>query len=239
LTVGRDAPCPRAPSAAVTSSRSARVLTTPPYYIEDAATGVNFRWYLANAVLSQVRRDGVGEDRTVFVSLHADSLHPAVRGAMIYIPGEKFLKDSFGKSGEVYAARREVREAPRVAFSRRERVRSEGVSRDFAEKIVAAFRRFAVPLHAFQPIRRNVIRGGREWVPAILRYNRIPARVLVEVGNLNNPEDRQLLVSRGFRDKVARSLVAAIVEFYGGTGRGAVAQTKETGKGREGEAVTR
>ena len=70
------------------------------------------------------------------------------------------------------------------------------------------------------PIRRNVIRGGREWVPAILRYNRIPARVLVEVCNLNNPEDRKLLVTRGFRDKVARSLVWALVEFYGGEGRG-------------------
>ena len=202
-------------------------MTTPPYLLEDSSTGVNFRWYLANSVLRHAEKNGGSEERTVFVSLHADSLHPAVRGAMIYIPGEKFLKGSFGKSGEIYTARREVREAPRVAFSRRERIRAEGVSRDFAEKIVAAFRRFAVPLHAFQPIRRNVIRGGREWVPAILRYNRIPARVLVEVGNLNNPEDRQLLVSRSFRDKVARSLVAALVEFYGGEGRGTLAQMKD------------
>jgi N-acetylmuramoyl-L-alanine amidase len=61
-----------------------------------------------------------------------------------------------------------------------------------------------------------VIRGGREWVPAILRYNRIPARVLVEVCNLNNPDDRRLLVSLAYRDKVAQAVVSALVEFYGG-----------------------
>jgi hypothetical protein len=135
---------------------------------------------------------------------------------MVYIPGEKYLKTSFGKSGSLYAARREVREAPRVRFSRRERIKAEGVSRHLAEKIVSAFRSLGLPLHAFQPIRRNVIRGGREWVPAILRYNRIPARVLVEVCNLNNPDDRKLLVSRSYRDKVAQAIVSGLVEFYGG-----------------------
>lgn len=224
LTVRPEAPCGDKLPEPPAHSRTARVMTTPPYALEDSATGVNFRWYLANSVLRHAEKNGSSEERTVFVSLHADSLHPAVRGAMIYIPGEKFLKGSFGKSGDIYTARREVREGPRVSFSRRERVRSEGVSRDFAEKIIAAFRRAAVPLHAFQPIRRNVIRGGKEWVPAILRYNRIPARVLVEVCNLNNPEDRQLLVTRGFREKVARSLVGALVEFYGGEGRGTIAE---------------
>jgi len=81
---------------------------------------------------------------------------------------------------------------------------------------VEVFRAAALPLHAFQPVRRNVIRGGREWVPAILRYNRIPARALVEVCNLNNPEDRKLLVARSYRDQVARALVTALVAFYGG-----------------------
>jgi N-acetylmuramoyl-L-alanine amidase len=221
-TVGRDAPCSGGLSGAVASSRSARVLTNPPYPIEDAATGVNFRWYLANSVLRQARHDGVGEDRTVFVSLHADSLHPAVRGTMVYVPGEKFLNGSYGKSGEPYASRREVRDAPRVSFSRKERIEAEGVSRDLAEHVVAAFRTAALPLHAFDPIRRNVIRGGREWVPAILRYNRIPARVLVEVCNLNNPEDRRLLRTHEYRQGVAEALLEGLVSFYGGArgGRG-------------------
>jgi N-acetylmuramoyl-L-alanine amidase len=216
LTVRRRVPCGEGRSHEVLDSRTARVMTTPPYDLDDPVAGVNFRWYLANSVLREVEDGGGSEDRTVFVSLHADSLHPAVRGLMVYIPGEKYLKSSFGKSGGLYVARREVREAPRVRFSRRERIKAEGVSRHFAEKIVSAFRSLGLPLHAFQPIRRNVIRGGREWVPAILRYNRIPARVLVEVCNLNNPDDRKLLVSRSYRDKVAQAIVSGLVEFYGG-----------------------
>jgi N-acetylmuramoyl-L-alanine amidase len=215
-TVGRARPCAASPSDGVAEARSARVLTTPPYPIEDAAVGVNFRWYLANSVYKNAGKDGADAERIVFISLHADSLHPAVRGTMIYVPGEKFLGGSYGKAGEPYASRREVREAPRVSFSRRERVEAEGLSQDLAERIVASFRQAGLPLHAFQPVRRNVIRGGREWVPAILRYNRIPARVLVEVCNLNNPDDRRLLRSRSYREKVAASLSEALVAFYGG-----------------------
>jgi N-acetylmuramoyl-L-alanine amidase len=215
-TVQGGAPCRRRSADSVADARTARVLTHPPYPLEDPVAGVNLRWYLANAVLRSVEKTGGSEDRTVFVSLHADSLHPAVRGLMVYIPGERFLRDSFQKRGAVYSSRSEVRDAPRVSFSRRERIKAEGVSRDLAENIVRTFRAAALPLHAFQPVRRNVIRGGREWVPAILRYNRIPARVLIEVCNLNNPEDRKLLVTRSYRDKVAQALVSALVAFYGG-----------------------
>jgi N-acetylmuramoyl-L-alanine amidase len=222
-TVRGDGPCAIAAAGASPADwRSARVLTTPPYDLEDAVAGVNFRWYLANAVLRRVEKDGGSEDRTVFLSLHADSLHPAIRGLMVYVPGEKFLQGTYGKTGEPYASRREVREAPQVSFSRPERLKAEGMSRDFAEKIVGAFREANLPLHDFQPIRRNVIRGGREWVPAILRYNRIPTRVLVEVCNLNNPEDRRLLVTPAYRDRVARALVSAVVDFYGGKGKESV-----------------
>jgi N-acetylmuramoyl-L-alanine amidase len=215
-TVGRDVPCAAARSDAVGESRSARILTNPPYPIEDSAVGVNFRWYLANSIFQRAKKEGGLEGRTVFLSLHADSLHPAVRGTMVYVPGEKFLGGSFGKSGEPYVSRREVREAPRVSFSRKEKIEAEGVSRDFADRIVASFRAADLPLHPFQPVRRNVIRGGREWVPAILRYNRIPARVLVEVCNLNNPDDRRLLRTRAYREKVAGALVEALIDFYGG-----------------------
>jgi N-acetylmuramoyl-L-alanine amidase len=222
-TVGREAPCPGPHTEGLEDSRDARVLTTPPYPIDDAVVGVNFRWYLANSILKHSGKNGGRPDRTVFLSLHADSLHPAVRGTMVYIPGEKFLAGSYGKKGEPYASRREVREAPRVSFSRRERIEAEGISRDLAEHIVASFRSSGLPLHAFEPIRRNVIRGGREWVPAILRYNRIPARVLVEVCNLNNPEDRDLLRTRAYREAVAGALVEALIDFYGGKARGQVA----------------
>lgn len=236
-TVSRGGPCPSRHAETVGDSRGARVLTTPPYPLDDSVAGVNLRWYLANSFLRASKRRGGSEDRMVFVSLHADSLHPAVRGAMVYIPGEKFLKGSFAKSGSPYSSRKEVRDAPRVSFSRRDRVKAEGLSRDFAEKIVAAFRAGGLPLHDFQPIRRNVIRGGREWVPAILRYNRIPTRVLLEICNLNNPDDRKLLSSSGYREKVARALVTALVEFYGGPGDETVTASRREASGREEGAV--
>ena len=218
LTVAGTTPCRTRGGDVEVDWKTARVLTHPPYPIEDTVAGVNFRWFLANAILKQAEKNGVSEDRTVFVSIHADSLHPAVRGLMVYIPGEKFLQGSFTRRGEIYASRREVRESSRVSFSRNQRIKAEGVSRDLAEKIVASFRAAGLPLHPFQPIRRNVIRGGREWVPAILRYNRIPARVLLEICNLNNPDDRKLLLTRQYRDRVARALVSALVDFYGGEG---------------------
>jgi N-acetylmuramoyl-L-alanine amidase len=218
-TVKGQKSCSRSRPEGDSDWQTARVLTTPPYDLEDAIAGVNFRWYLANSVFRRVSREGGSEERTVFVSIHADSLHPAVRGLMVYVPGEKFLRGTYGKSGAPYDSRREVREEPRVSFTRRERIQAEGMSRDLAERIVGAFRATHLPLHDFQPVRQNVIRSGREWVPAILRYNRIPARVLVEVCNLNNPDDRKLLIGATFRDRVARALVSGLVEFYGGRGR--------------------
>ena len=70
--------------------------------------------------------------------------------------------------------------------------------------------------HPFSPVRTHVIRAGREWVPAVLRYNRVPNRVLVELANLGNEEDRALVKTRGFRDAVAEALASAVVSFFGG-----------------------
>jgi N-acetylmuramoyl-L-alanine amidase len=208
-------------------STGGRVMTSPPYPIDDSVPGVHLRWYLANAVLKSAVARGAEPSRIVFLSVHADSLHPSVRGAMVYVPGEKFLDGSFGKSGSVYQARREYREGPRVSFSRRERLEAEGVSRQLAEKIVGAFQRESLPVHPYNPIRENVIRSGRKWVPAVIRYNRIPARVLLEVCNLNNGEDRALLQTRRYREKVARSVVEALSAYYDGS---------ESGKSRRGRA---
>jgi N-acetylmuramoyl-L-alanine amidase len=198
------------------ASSGGRVMTTPPYPIEDTVAGVHLRWYLSNALLRTAVRRGGDRSHVVFLSIHADSLHPSVRGTMVYIPGESLLKSSFGKSGAVYEARREYRQEPRVSFSRRERLESEGVSRQLAEAIVASFRRDRLAVHAFNPIRQSVIRSGREWVPAVIRYNAIPARVLLEVCNLNNPEDHDLIQTRSYRENVARGVIEALSAFYSG-----------------------
>ncbi|MBK9065118.1 MAG: N-acetylmuramoyl-L-alanine amidase [Acidobacteria bacterium] len=194
------------------------LLTQPPYGLADPAVGVNLRWYLANSLLKRPAADGtkVAPEKTVFLSIHADSLHPSVRGAMIYVPGERYLRDRYGKSGAVYAAYREVKEEPVVSFNKKERVASEGASTALAEGLVTALRDGGLPVHSFSPVRTHVIRSGREWVPAVLRYNRVPNRALVEVANLGNEEDRALIVTKAFREQLAESLASGLVAFFGG-----------------------
>ena len=200
------------------SSRAQLLLTDPTYSLADPTVGVNLRWYLANSLIRRPAPDGtkVPPERTIFVSLHADSLHPSVRGAMVYVPGERYLRERYGKTGPAYAAYREVKEQPVVSFNRKERVASEGVSTALANGIIAALREAGLPVHSFSPVRTHVIRAGREWVPAVLRYNRVPNRVLVELANLGNEEDRALLKTRVFRDSLAESLASAVVSFFGG-----------------------
>ena len=52
-------------------------------------------------------------------------------------------------------------------------------------------------------------------MPAVLKYNRVPCRLLLEVGNLNNREDRKLITTRQFRQKMAEVIVQAILDYYG------------------------
>ncbi len=201
-------------------SRGHRVLTSPSYLIEDSKVGVNLRWYLANSVYRRARREGGGRDQTIFVSLHADSLHASLRGLMVYIPGLIKRQSSYGKTGSIYAKRKEFKEAPRVTFSKDDLVRSEGLSRDLAKNIVSAFSAKGIAVHS-KPIRDRVIRNRREWVPAVLRYNSVPAKVLVEVCNLANDADRKALTTRRHRELLAEAVVQGILDYYGENGRAA------------------
>ncbi|HEY5610248.1 MAG TPA: N-acetylmuramoyl-L-alanine amidase, partial [Thermoanaerobaculia bacterium] len=116
------------------------VLTTPKYQLDDSVIGVNLRWYLANSILQRALRNAVQAEKVIFLSIHADSLHPALRGAMAYIPGERHVQGTFTKSGQVYLARAEVREQPTVRQTREEALRAEGLSRELAESIIESFR---------------------------------------------------------------------------------------------------
>jgi N-acetylmuramoyl-L-alanine amidase len=199
--------------------RKGRVLLTdPPYKMTNAVAGVNLRWYLANAILKRPGAGGrpIPPEKTVFLSLHADSLHPSVRGAMAYVPGERFLRERYGRATPFYRTFREVREDPVVSFTKKERVLAEGASTSLAEKLIGAFRRRDLPVHQFRPVRTHVIRKGREWVPAVLRYNKIPNRVLFELSNLSNEQDRKLTLTRAYRQECAEALVDGLVAFFGG-----------------------
>jgi N-acetylmuramoyl-L-alanine amidase len=198
------------------ASRGHAVLTTPPYPIEDPTVGVHLRWYLANSIYRKAVQEGGGDpEKVIFLSIHADSLHPSLRGAMAYIPAARMRDESFAKSGAVYAARTEVRESPKVSFPWEQRVKSEGLSRSLAKQVITAFEARGLAVHPFQPVRDKIIRDQREWVPAVLRYNTVPAKMLLEVCNLNNSEDRRLLETRSYRQQVAEAIVKGILGYYG------------------------
>ncbi len=195
-------------------SRQHEVLTTPPYPISDATTGVHLRWYLANSIYRHHASKNDG-DRIVFVSVHADSLHPSLRGATAYVPNVAGMAGTFGKSGSVFAARREYREQPRVRFSLGDRQKSVGRSRDLADRVIRAFRARGLEVHPFQPVRDRIFRGRRAWVPAVLRYNEIPAKMLLEICNIANSDDRHLLQTRQFREQIAEAVVDGILAYFG------------------------
>jgi N-acetylmuramoyl-L-alanine amidase len=211
-------------------SRGHAVLTNPPYPIEDPKVGVNLRWYLANSLYRQATRKDNDPEKVVFLSFHADSLHPSLRGLMAYIPAADMRSGSFGKAGGVYASRREVQESPTVTFPMEARVRSEGLSRELAKQVVAAFQGSGLPVHPFNPVRDRIIRDNGVWVPAVLRYNTIPAKILLEICNLANDQDRSLIQTHAYRQQVAQAVVRGLLAYYG-QGSGAPSQVvAETAK---------
>ena len=104
-----------------------------------------------------------------------------------------------------------------MSYSWKERTRSEGLSRQLAKQLLQSFRRQGLGIHHEKPIRDRIIRCRRcrPWVPAVVRYNAVPAKLLLEVCNLNNREDRKLLKTRAFRQRMAAAIVDGILEYYG------------------------
>jgi N-acetylmuramoyl-L-alanine amidase len=134
---------------------------------------------------------------------------------MVYVPAAQLRKGTTSRSGSVYLARKEVKEKPSVSFSYKERVESEGLSRQLAGSLIDSFRNAGITIHTYKPIRDRITRRQRSYVPAVLRYNEVPAKVLVEVVNLANTSDRGLITTAAFREKVAEALVAGIHAYYG------------------------
>ncbi|HSK77052.1 MAG TPA: N-acetylmuramoyl-L-alanine amidase [Thermoanaerobaculia bacterium] len=211
-------------------SRGHSVLTTPPYPIENAKVGVNLRWYLANSVYRKALATDQDPQKVVFLSIHADSLHPSIRGAMAYIPAADMRGDRYGKNGAVYTSRKEVQESQFVTFPRESRIKSEGLSRELAKQVIAAFQEGKLPVHPFKPVRDKIIRNDSAWVPAVLRYNSVPSKILLEVCNLANDEDRKLIQTRAYRQKVAEAVVRGLLAYYGQDGEVPAVTAAKTAK---------
>jgi N-acetylmuramoyl-L-alanine amidase len=194
--------------------RDEDVLTTPNYRITDTTVALHLRWYLANSLYRKALSRGVESDRVLFTSFHADDLPRTLRGAMVYTPGARFRDGVFGKSGRPYSGFAEVRERPSVAFTQRERARSEQLSQAFAEQLTRSLRSSGIMVFANKPIRDHITRRS-EFVPAVLRYNAVPTGILIECGNLSNVRDRQNLCDPTFRERLAQAYVNAVIATMG------------------------
>lgn len=194
-------------------SRAQRVLVEPPYDLSDPTVGVNLRWVLSNAILARLAKRKVDAERVAFVSIHADSLHPTVRGIMVYVPARS-LRPYRGPNPASFFACREGKESKAPRFPPAFRSRSEALSMQLGESVVRAARKAEIAVHPYQPIRSSVLRGGSRWVPAVLRYSRVPTSVLIEIGNLNNTQDRDAIQSWRHREKLAHAIAAGLAEGF-------------------------
>ncbi len=192
--------------------RDEYIQTSPTYQNLDSTVGLHLRWYLANSRYRAARDRGIASDRVVFTSFHADDLARNARGAMVYVPDEALCAGTYGKGGRTYRRFAEVRERPKVAFTKRERQRSERLSREFAGDLLGALRGARIKVFANEPVRDRIVRR-RAFVPAVLRYNAVPTKVLIECGNLNNSRDRRNLGDPTFRERFAQAYVEALIAF--------------------------
>ncbi len=197
-------------------SRAAEILTTPPFANDGEspnAVSVHLRWVLANDLFADFSRRGDAQ-KTLFISFHADSLHPSARGTMVYVPGASFVPSSFSLGANRGAGVKEMRKGSHVAFSSREKLQGEARSRLFGEALVKALKQSKILVHPNRAIRNVIHRDGRNFIPAVIRYNEARTKVLLEVANLTNEEDAANLRDPEFRQRYAEAVVKGIRSYF-------------------------
>jgi N-acetylmuramoyl-L-alanine amidase len=200
-----------------TPSHAAEILTTPPFAVDGespSAVNVHLRWVLSNDWFTAFRKAKGDAQKTLFLSFHADSLHPSARGSMVYVPGASLVPASFALGGAKTGRVAEARRSARVAFTGREKLQGEARSRQFSETLLKALHRDRIPVHVNRPIRNVIYRGGGKWVPAVIRYSTGATKALIEVANLTNEDDAANLRDPEFRERYAAAVVNAIRAYY-------------------------
>ncbi|MCP4898939.1 MAG: hypothetical protein GY906_18365 [bacterium] len=190
------------------------LLTHPQYRLEDSSTGVHLRWYLANDIIKRQLGPKVPRSKIVFLSVHADSLHPSVRGSMVYVPSRHLRPSSYTVRRRSMSKYEEYRRSPEVKFDSTFAARAEASSRRLAESVLEAIERNEMAVHPYSPIRDRVKRGRHQFVPAVLRYSLAQHAILLECSNLANSEDRALLGSVEWREEYARAVVEGMAAAF-------------------------
>lgn len=194
--------------------------TTPPRHLALSNTpSLNLRWMLANSLYDREVKRGVDERKIVFTSIHTDWLfNEKLRGAMVYIPGAKGRKSGEKHKGRPYSNYAEGRSHGSFASTARERRRDEALSRNFAQTFLKQLGTHDPPIRRHKggdPIRSQIRRGRRAFVPAVIRNNKVPTKVLIETANLANRKDREHLANAKWRQWFAEAYVDALKEHFG------------------------
>ncbi len=196
--------------ARLINGKKERLKTTPNWHITDARVAVNLRVYLVNSLYRKLINQGVKPKNIYLISIHLDSLHPSIRGAMVYYPHAEMRKGQFKMDGSIYRRFKESR-GKTIRFQARENRRAASYSYDFGREIIRTFRKKKMPVHRVRPIRWFVYRNNSKWAPAIIRYSKIPNSILLEVVNMSNAHDRALVKDYRFREKTARAITESIL----------------------------
>lgn len=192
------------------------LLTHPEHTLQDSVPGVHMRWYLANDIILDRIPKSVPRSKVVFVSIHADSLHPSVRGSMVYVPSRYLRRKSYQAKSKGMDRHQEYREHPKVQFSSTFSAKAEASSRHLAGAVIDSLKRNDIPVHPNKPIRDRVRRGRDTFVPAVLRYSLAQNAVLVECSNMANAEDRKNLIDQEWREAFSLALVEGIASAFNG-----------------------
>lgn len=191
------------------------LLTNPNYDLSNSTIGVNLRWLMANHIFENLVKQNIPEENIVFLSIHADHLYAGLSGSMIYIADARYIPDnSSNLSSPSYNRFQEYKYKSRYSFTRRSKLKSQALSQNLANHIFSSLERKNIAIYPNVPLRTYIIRGRRRFVPAVLRNNIIPTKLLIEVGNLNNITDRDNLKDYKFRQEIAEAIYQGLLDYF-------------------------
>ncbi|MBT4286428.1 MAG: LysM peptidoglycan-binding domain-containing protein [Deltaproteobacteria bacterium] len=198
---------------AVKKDEDELILVHPRYNIRSAKAGINMRVYLINHLYQQlINQKKIPKSNIILISIHGDALHSALSGATVYYPDYRLRVPEFKKSNRVYRIRKEYQKSIRYYF--KEGINNAKSSKKFGEKVIQSFRKNKLNVHKSFAVRGYYYRKGIRTLPAVLRYSKVPVSVLVEVGNLNNKNDRNKLLKDSFRQQVAKSIAESVEGYF-------------------------
>ncbi len=189
--------------------------------MDNKRVSLPLRFYKANAVYDEFMRNGGNKDNIVFTSLHIDSLHFSMYGAMVYYPRPSLSRGSYVFRDATLASRiNEVGNSRRIPeSSHSSRTYAMSRSKKLADQVIDSIKHYKggqnrPAVDPDKPSRDYFVRRGKFVMLPILKHNKIPTKILLEVLNLQNKHDRERLLDPKFRQWVAEAYVDALKKFY-------------------------